>query len=251
MKLIITSLLFFFLAWHSLSAQRTEENPPAPGFNIEASDNQAIAIADDIMKALGGRANWDATRYISWNFFGRRKLFWDKHSGNVRIETGQDIYLVNIQNNTGRVRIGNEVIQDPDSLQKYVERGISMWINDSYWLVMPFKLKDSGVTLRYMGEGATAEGASADILQLTFENVGRTPENKYLVYVDKQRRLIVQWDYFQKFNDEKPAISTPWLDYERHGAILLSGNRGGNRQLTEISVSDTLPASLFTTFDTP
>jgi plasmid maintenance system killer protein len=251
MKLIVTSLLIFFLVLHSLSAQRIDENPPAPGFNIEASDNKAIVIADEIMKALGGRANWDATRYISWNFFGRRKLFWDKHSGNVRIEIGQDIYLVNIQNNTGQVRIGNEVIQDPDSLQKYVERGISMWINDSYWLVMPFKLKDSGVTLRYMGEGATAEGASADILQLTFESVGRTPENKYLVYVDKQRRLIVQWDYFQKFNDEKPAISTPWLDYERHGTILLSGNRGGNRQLTEISVSDTLPASLFTTFDTP
>ena len=38
------------------------------------------------------------------------------------------------------------------------------WINDSYWLVMPYKLLDPGVRLRHLGERTTSEGETADVL---------------------------------------------------------------------------------------
>ena len=40
----------------------------------------------------------------------------------------------------------------------------------------------------------------------------------------------------------------PWHDWEPHGAILLSGDRG-ERQITEIRVFDTLPDGVFTSPD--
>ena len=48
----------------------TNENPPADGFDLENSDEAAMDIADEVMKAMGGRANWDQTR------FHRVELFW-------------------------------------------------------------------------------------------------------------------------------------------------------------------------------
>lgn len=250
MKNIILLTCLAVLLSFSLSAQLArEENPPAAGFNLQESDAKAMQIADEVMKAMGGRQNWDNTRYVVWNFFGRRKLLWDKWQGDVRIEADSTIYLVNINNNTGKVKKGKELITQPDSLKKYVERGISAWINDSYWLVMPFKLKDSGVTLKYMGENNTEDGKPADVLQLTFQNVGRTPDNKYLVYVDKSSRLITQWQYFEKYTDEKPQFTNVWANYQKMGNILLSDDRGRGKH-TGVNVLTGVPQSAFTSFET-
>ena len=82
-------------------------NPAAEGFNEAASDAKAIAIADEVMEALGGRKAWDDTRYIRWTFFGRRTLLWDKQTGNVRIDSPGDssVYLVNVFDHTGKVML--------------------------------------------------------------------------------------------------------------------------------------------------
>ena len=227
-----------------------EENPAAAGFNLEASDAKAIALADTVMSKMGGRKNWDNTRYIHWNFFGRRTLLWDKWEGKVRIEILEDktIYLVDVNNDSGQVFKDGMAISQPDSLKKYIGKGKSIWINDSYWLVMPFKLKDSGVTLKYQGSAATKEGEDAEVLALTFENVGDTPQNKYQVYVDKSTGLVCQWDFFTNATDPEPRFSTPWKDYKTFGNILLSGERG-MAQLTEIKVLESIPEAAFTSFE--
>ena len=138
-------------------------------------------------------------------------------------------------------------MENPDSVATYVERGKSIWINDSYWLVMPYKLKDSGVTLKYVGEDTTQVGALADVLELTFEEVGDTPDNKYLVYVDKDSRLVTQWDFFTNYQDEEPRFSTPWDNYQTYGGIKLSGGRGRS-QLSDIGVYTHIPEAVFTGF---
>ena len=55
--------------------EKVIENPAAEGFNMEGSDPKAISIADEVMTAMGGRKNWNNTRYITWNFFGARLVF--------------------------------------------------------------------------------------------------------------------------------------------------------------------------------
>lgn len=228
----------------------TTGNPPAEGFNAAASDEQAVAIADSVMQAVGGRQAWDNTRYFGWNFFGARELIWDKQTGRVRIQMSNDstVYLINVQSDTGRVMLDGELIEHPDSLAKYVQRGKSIWINDSYWLFMPFKLKDSGVTLKYQGQDTISDAQQAHILQLTFENVGDTPQNKYRVFVDQEDYLVKQWQFFRNASDEEPAFTTPWQDYRQYGDLLLSGDRG-QRQITNIHVYESLPDRVFSSFE--
>lgn len=247
-KWFVLTFLVMNIGVQTFAQLNADPNPAAPGFNAAGSDLSAIKIADEVMAAMGGRANWDDTRYITWKFFGRRMLIWDKHQGKVRVESGDEIYLIDLFKNTGKVKIGDEILTNQDSIAKYVDRGISIWINDSYWLVMPFKLKDSGVTLKYVGEEKTTAGATADVLQLTFEEVGRTPDNKYQVYVDKKSRLITQWDFYTNYQDEKPRFSNAWDNYKQYGKILLSDGRG-ERKHTNVGVYTSIPESVFTSFD--
>ncbi len=237
--------LLFILSFNALAQHPAEQNPPAPGFVVHGSDPRAIEIADEVMQALGGRENWDNTRYIQWRFFGKRLHIWDKWTGNLRFEYGDLLVLMNLNTREGNAWKSGEKITQPDSLKKALKYAYEAWINDSYWIFMPYKLKDNGVTLKYAGEGKTTDGRAADILQLTFKNVGVTPENKYLVYVDKESRLVTQWSFFSNASDREPRFTTPWKNWKRYGKILLSDDRG-KRKHTDIAVFDTLPAPVFT-----
>jgi len=225
-------------------------NPAADGFDLEGSDNKAITIADQVMVAMGGRSNWDNTRYISWNFFGSRELIWDKYTGDVRINSLRDstIYIVNIHGDSGQVKKKGEIINNPDSLNKYIARGKEIWINDSYWLVMPFKLKDSGVTLTWSREDTTMSGIRSDVIQLKFKDVGVTPDNRYEVWIDKESHLVRQWAYYRHDTLKVPGFVRPWDEWEEKGNLLLSGNRG-DRSLTDIKVLESVPDHTFSSFD--
>lgn len=227
-----------------------DENPAADGFNAEASDQKAIDIADEVMQAMGGRKNWDNERYFKWNFFGVRTLWWDKLEGDVRIQmhnSDSTKILININDGSGKVFLNGRESSHPDSLSKYLNKGKGIWINDAYWLFMPFKLKDSGVTLNYIGEDTTQTGFESNILQLTFENVGNTPQNKYLVWIDKSDNLIKQWAFYRENNMDEPNFITPWIGYKKYGSLLLSGDRG-QRKISDIDVPEHMNPSIFTEF---
>jgi len=254
MKKILPLLLATAL-WASCSPtekkeQTSDSNPPAEGFDLEHSDPAAIELADSVMNAMGGRKAWDETRFISWNFFGRRDLVWDKQEGRVRIHSLPDsiIYLVNVNTMEGRVQVKGAEIKEPDSLKRMLEKAKSIWINDSYWLVMPFKLKDSGVTLKYLGEDTTTTGVPANVLQLTFSNVGDTPENKYMIYVDVKDNLVKQWAYYQKASQDSATYVWPFDNYKKYGNILLSANRSDGKGPMNAVVSEKIEDSVFTDF---
>lgn len=222
-------------------------NPGAEGFDQEGSDLIATLIADKTMIAMGGREAWDNTHYIAWNFFGNRNHIWDKWTGDVRIEEPKKniTYLMNINTNEGRVQKNG--IEVKDSLDYYLERGKALWINDSYWLVMPFKLKDSGVTLGYLREDTTQLGEKSDVLSLSFKQVGLTPQNVYNVWVNVDTKLITQWSFYRDSTMSEPNFITPWADYQQYGEIMLSGDRGKNK-LTDIKVMSEIPEGTMTNF---
>lgn len=257
----ILSLLTALSILLSFSACQTETttnntlldtNPAAEGFRAELSDSTAIALADTVMKRMGGREAWDDTRYLRWTFFGRRTLLWDKREKRVRIDIPADstVFLLDLETKTGKAMVNGEEVTDAAKLDTLMDQAESIWINDSYWLVMPYKLKDSGVALQYMGQDTTADGTIADVLQLTFAEVGNTPQNKYLVYIDREERLISQWAYFPTADADAPAIVTPWKGYRPYNDILLSDDRGRGK-LTDIGVYTEVPEEAFSRFDEP
>jgi len=230
-----------------MCSPRMSTYPAAQGFNASDSDARAQTIADQTMRAMGGYENWQSTRFIHWNFFGSRTLLWDKHTGNVRIESQKDDFraIVNVNKLKGQVMKDGMRVTQPDSLNKYLKRAHDIWINDSYWLVMPFKLKDSGVTLKYVEEQTDPSGNKLDVVSLTFNDVGVTPQNKYHVFIDQSTHLVSKWAFYPTVDTEDPRFETPWKNYEQHGNILLSGDRGGDYQLTDVWVKDEVDPKLF------
>lgn len=244
MRYLLFSLLLilcFCTCQRTSQSDSLGDNPHAIGFHLESSDSTAISIADHVMEAMGGRNNWDKTRYLHWNFFDNRMHTWDKKTGDIHIEGLKQDFIIqmNIHSMLGTVFVGNRQLTESDSLSQWLNKGKSWWINDSYWLIMPFKLKDSGVTLKYWGQDTMTSGAFAEVLELTFSEVGDTPQNKYRVYIDTSDHLIKQWDFYAVASDSLPRISTPWENYKLYDRIKLSGDRG-RFALTDISASDTL-----------
>ena len=68
-------IIWFFSLSLGVYAQQ-DSNPAAEGFDAAGSDAKAITVADEVMEKMGGRANWDNTRYVTWKFFGRRMHVW-------------------------------------------------------------------------------------------------------------------------------------------------------------------------------
>lgn len=235
MRNILFTILF---CWSTASLQAQNVNP--------------ADIAQKVMDSMGGQKAWDKTRILSWNFFGARTLTWDKWTGDVRIDMADNatVYLLNLNTSKGRVQMKGQEITQPDSLAKLIQQGRNMWINDAYWLIMPFKLRDPGVKLTYLGKTTTEDKKEAHQLELTFESVGVTPNNKYWVYVSTETNLVTQWSYFANYTDEKPRFTLPWADYQTYGKIKLSGERGP-RDLTQIQVLPKVDPAVFTSFTKP
>ncbi len=224
------------------------------GFVIitKAQESEISKIKKDLLKAMGGEKAYNKTNIISWNFFGSRNLVWDKKNNQVRIDFSKEntVMILNLSDKTGKVLKNGREIMDKDSLSQQLEEARKIWINDSYWLVMPFKLSDPGVNLKLVGAQKTEEGKDAQVLEMTFENVGVTPENKYHIFIDNDTHLVSQWSFYGNFNDEKPRFTMPWKDYQKYGNILLSGDRGA-RKLSDIKVLESVEPSVFKEFKKP
>jgi hypothetical protein len=111
-------------------------------------------------------------------------------------------------------------------------------------MFMPYKLLDPGVVLTYVGNQPMADGRSSEVLQLTFESVGLTPQNRYLVFVASDTGLVEQWSYFRDAADTEPGFTAAWERWQRFGNIMLATGHGRDADW-DIAVFSDLPASVF------
>lgn len=211
------------------------------------SDAKAKTIAAKVMKKMGGQKGWDDTRYLAWTFNNQYQV-WDKHQNRFRWEKDSTIAIIDTQTKQGKVYVAGRELQNPEEKQKMLDRAYALFINNSYWLVMPFKLQDPGVTLKYVAEQQTMDGAKADVLQMTFEEVGLTPQNKYHVWVDTNSGLVTQWAFFRNFEDKEPSFTRRWSDYKDYGSIKLASDRSNPQsdfKLTHIAAPTAIPDAAF------
>lgn len=220
----------------------------------EERDPKAVELANGVLEAMGGAEAWAATRFIRFDFFGFRLHHWDRHTGRHRFEGKTregDAYVVlhNVKSREGTVTVNGEAVDGEDKA-KWLERAYGGWINDTYWLVMPYKLLDPGVNLAYDG-AEEIDGKTYDKLRLTFEGVGLTPGDTYWAYVNRETGLMERWAYFlQDWEEGREPTQWQWLDWGRYGRVMLSPKRvkvddGSERPLGELAVFDHLPDSVF------
>lgn len=237
----------------------------AGGADEEAA-NPAFAWHDSVMAAMGGEDAWEHTRFLAfrWNVYRNgelvsdRKHHWDRYRGDYRLETTMRgspeeaerslTVLFNVNTREGQAFVGGQPADEAlnDSL---VERAYGMFINDSYWLLMPYKWRDPGVNLEHVGAESDEDGGW-QVFHLSFEEVGLTPGDQYWVYVSADPpHLVGKWRYhLQSMEERGPFIY--WRNWQRFGGIMLATLREGEGddfriEFTDIEASRRTPDGVF------
>jgi hypothetical protein len=247
----------------------SDEASPAPAaaasFDAAGSDPQAIAVADRVLAAMGGAEAWAGTRALVFTFavargdteLTRRTHYWDRARGWHRVE-GVDhaqrsfVIIHDLADSTVSLAvIDGQPVEDAAERRRLKAAAHAMWVNDTYWLLMPFKLKDPGVHLAYM-DVETFNGRPMDVIQVSFDQVGLTPGDHYWAYVNQETGLMERWAFrLESMPPDAPPKAFRWINWQRYGKILLSDAKTaveGDQRIffPDLAVFDELPESVFT-----
>jgi hypothetical protein len=226
----------------------------------EGSDARALKIAKSVMKALGGRGQFNAVRYLSFHFVVERdsqrvsdwRHDWNRQNNDYRLEgkndKGDELLMVfNLLSRDGEA-YKNGLPVEGEERRVLLEFAYGRFINDTYWLLMPYKLRDPGVMLTFDGE-EVINNQRFEVIKLRFApSVGLTPQNVYRVFVDPSTSRIHRWEYFPEEGKEpRPAW---WNEWREFGNVTLALERkfdGRNARLLfeGVAVSNEAPAGLF------
>ncbi len=197
-----------------------------------------IAVAQTLWKALGGDDGWNHARYLRFDWIvehgGKRVVarshYWDRFTGRYRVDgvdkQGPYSIYFNVNTRAGEAWVGGKKLTDAAQTKKWLDDGYEAFINDSYWLLAPFKVFDPGVTLTDGGEDKGPKGEPCDVIKLSFAGVGLTPKDIYWLYVDKKSHLVDEWKYVLD-GENKPPTAFAWTDWKKVGPIELASMRTG------------------------
>ena len=174
----------------------------------------ATNLANSIIHASGGN-NWPKVDRVQFTFnveqdgktVVSRKHDWDVVKGTDTVTVGDKTTSVNVNS--------APPADNADQMNAYKN-----WVNDSYWLLAPLKLRDPGVMLTHKGQ-QEIDGKKYDALHARFNNVGITTGDQYNFYVDPQTHMIRRWDYMPT---PDRTVSGTWDDYQDFSGLKLSTN---------------------------
>ncbi|HEX7879470.1 MAG TPA: hypothetical protein VF720_08675 [Candidatus Eisenbacteria bacterium] len=199
---------------------------------------EARPIVDALYVAMGGRLAMDALADLRFTFTytsndtlrSSRTHWWDRANGRYRIQgksrTGEEyVILFNTNTQEGTAWVEGK-LQEGESQARWLKRGYGTFINDMYWLLMPFKLDDPGVTVVTDGEADVA-GAHCDRLKVTFDRVGLTPGDTYWAYVDRANHRMIRWGFILQ-DDAGPNATESlwdWTEWREVAGVLVAPAR--------------------------
>lgn len=141
----------------------------------------------------------------------KREHHWNLKNGDYEVitkdEKGNELNVrFNINTRKGLVFKAGKQLKE--NIEKYLESAYAWYINDSYWLVMPLKMRDNGVILK---EEKSIEYDHC--LHMSFKQVGLTPGDQYWIYFSKDGE-IKRWKFKLEGGKEGDFI---WKDYRNIG----------------------------------
>jgi len=242
---------------HQTQSAPAEAPQTAPS---TATGGEAIALADRLAQAHGGWQAYRELRYLRFAFVverdGEERLvrehLWDKHRGRARVEwkdkEGQACVAVLDLGTRSGDAVRNATLRDETEREQLLEQAYGYWVNDSYWLVMPFKTRDLGVRLTVEGS-EEIDGRIFTKLGLSFESVGLTPGDRYWVSIDEQSGRMERWAYILE-GREPPPVVWRWRGWQRVGGIELSTEKvredGTTIRMRDLSAPSSVPQGVLT-----
>jgi len=203
-------------------------------------DAQSTEVVDALEKAMGGRARLDAAPNLRFDWVVERdgkemmraQHLWDRSHGRYRVDW-KNREGVEIRTTFDlATRAGSAMVDGAPAaagaVDSLVKDGYARFINDSYWLLMPWKLRDPGVHVEYAGE-ESLDGRTFDILHVTFVNVGLTPGDHYWAWVDRESHRMDRWAFFLEGMEGEPsrdkARTWMWTDWRESGGTWFAADR--------------------------
>lgn len=171
---------------------------PRPDLITEA-DSLAMSIID----GHGGWDAWAALPLLRFDWIVERdsvevvrmRHLWDREGDRVRVEwpVGEDsmaVAILRLGESTPDAPVGVAWINGMPSTpaDSLLHDGYARFINDSYWLVAPFKTLDPGVNR------GLAPDSTDRVLALSFDGVGMTPGDRYWLAPGPDGALA-RWTY--------------------------------------------------------
>ncbi|MFT6369573.1 MAG: hypothetical protein ACJAUQ_000525 [Maribacter sp.] len=164
--ILVALVLVAFITIYAIYNEKLPEGRPG---------TDADALAQKMLSTL----NYDKfkqTRFLEWSFQGGAHQYkWDKEKRNVAVSWGE--YLVNldlIAPESSLAFKNGERLMDIES-EAIIEKAVDYFNNDSFWLVAPYKVFDSGVTRSIVPLPDGTDG-----LLVTYTKGGSTPGDSYL-----------------------------------------------------------------------
>ncbi len=179
---------------------------------------------------MGGAEAFERLRTLRFDFVvlrggeevARRSHVWDRHDGRYRAawrtkDRREAVALFDVHEpRAGRAWLDGSPVVGA-ALAGLLEEAFGLFINDTYWLLMPAKMLDPGVRLGYEGE-SSEDGRVFDVVQLSFDDgVGLTPGDRYWAHVSRSTGLIERWDFVLQGRGPGERATFYWEDWKDVG----------------------------------
>lgn len=223
----------------------------------EFEDEDVTRLHRRMVREMAPDGGWGRARYIEFDWVvgtgedaSRRSHRYDRWEGRARVEMSSDdgeltaVFPVDAPAQ-GEARVDGEPLEG-DEAEEALQRAHRTHVNDSYWLLMPYKWADPGVDAEYLGR-QEEESREWEVVELTFDDVGLTPENAYRAFIDPDSGLMERWHHYRDADaDPSPA---EWTGWERFGPLLLATRRERDGELfiafEDIRVEEDVPEGAF------
>jgi hypothetical protein len=136
---------------------------------------EADALATKMLTALNYEA-YENTEVLEWSFRGKHFYKWNKSTNKVEVSWEENkVILDTKQPENSEVYISNTKTKN----QQLVQEATDYFNNDSFWLIAPFKVFDSGV------KRSVVKHNDHEALLITYTSGGSTPGDSYLWILDE------------------------------------------------------------------
>ena len=200
---------------------------------ISAEEAPLPPAAVELWKACGGD-NWSKVKEIDFHFVVEgegKELANVAHQWNVAAGTDH----VKWKDKEGKDHDATANLANP-AKEGDEAKAYARWVNDSYWLLAPLKIRDKGVKVE-AGGPKDMGGTSMETINLSFDSVGLTPTDRYVFYIDPQTKLPKAWDYIPEKGE---GMQATWEKFQNFGGLMLATEHNFNGKtikLTDIKVT--------------
>ena len=192
----LPSLLFFGFVYFKYAEDLPQINPT----------EKADILANKMLKTLDYEA-YKNTDYIEFTFKQRHKYQWNKLENTCNVFWSHFRVELDLNDKSNSKVFVQDQAYNGVEKEKYVQKAIDYFNNDTFWLVAPYKVFDAG-TKRSIAKNEDGEEG----LLVTYTKGGSTPGDSYLWHLDENYKP----KSFQMWVDILPigGLEATWSDWK-------------------------------------